>query len=93
MNEKIYQRIETARARIQHLRFIASNLSDRGARKALEKVIASREDHLHMMQVEHIAARLFLAEQKTEPYNAPGSWIKELQRVEGEYKKIVEARR
>ena len=93
MNEKIYQRIETARARIAHLRFIAENISDRGARKALERVIASREDHLHMMQVEHIVARLYFAEQKKEAFNAPGAWVKELQRVEGEYKKIVEARR
>lgn len=93
MNEKIYQRIETARARIAYLRFIAENISDRGARKALARVISSREDYLHMMMVEHIAVRLYLSEQKTEPYNAPGSWIKELERVEGEYKKIVEARR
>lgn len=93
MNEKIYQRIETARSRIAHLRFIASNLSDRGARKALERVIASREDHLFDMMVEHIATRLYLSEQKKEAFNAPGSWIKELQRVEGEYKMIVEARR
>lgn len=91
--EKFYQRIESSRSRIQHLRFIASNLSDRSARKALERVIASREDHLFDMVVENVAVRLYLAEQKTEPYNAPGSWIKELQRVEAEHKKTVEARR
>lgn len=92
MNEKIYQRIETARARIAHLRFIAENLSDRGARKALEKVIASREDHLHMMQIEHFATRLYLAEQKQSGYNAPGGWVKEIQRVEDEYKNTVARR-
>lgn len=90
--EKIYQRIETARARIAYLRFIAENISDRGARKALERVIASREDHLHMMQVEHIVAQMYLAEQKRDTFSVPGAWIKELQRVEDEHKKIVARR-
>jgi hypothetical protein len=93
MTEKIYARIESSRARIQHLRFIAENISDRGARRALERVIASREDHLHMMMVEHLAVRLYLAEQKRDGFNQPGGWVAELARVEGEYKKIVEARR
>ena len=92
MNEKIYARIETARARIAHLRFIAENISDRGARKALEKVIASREDHLHMMMVERLATRLYLAEQKRDGFNMPGGWVKEIQRVEDEYKNAVARR-
>jgi len=91
--DKVYARISSARARIQHLKYLASSISDGEARKALRRVIADREDRLFSMEAERCLVALANSEIRRDPYSSPAVWLAEYKRVEGEYKKIVEARR